>query len=147
MLAIAIVGQLSDGDAHLLGCRAIIVGPECRWTGARFGTTATVYREGLHLLDEGVAVVAGASAEEMIAQVKECPYPTLLVAFWGSPKGRAWKALEAAVDARQGAKLFKVTSTFGAWMEAGGGACYYLGGMMEEPALEPSEEPPPVVEA
>lgn len=134
MIPVAVVGRLTASDLHLLGCKAIVAGPESTWTAPRFGVTARVYREGFHLL-EGVAVIAGSSPEEMAFQVAGCPYPVILVAFWGSAKGKGYRALESAVAARQKmgqvVHLFAVTPTFGSWMEAGDGCCAFTGGYPE----------------
>lgn len=139
IIPIAIVGRLAEGDEHLLGYRAIVAGPESPWRGAWYGPRAKVYREGFHLLEgQGVALVVGgrARAEEMATEVAGCPYPVILVAFSGSPRGRAYRTLEAAVKARREAgqtvHLFQLTPTFGCWMEAGDGVCGFTGGYVED---------------
>jgi hypothetical protein len=142
-MRIAVVAQLAEGDKHLLGCRAIVAGPESLWTGAWFGTQARVYREGFHLL-EGVALVVGSSPDEMAVQVAGCPYPVVLVAYSGSARRKVMHKLEAAVKARQDAgqavHLFLLAPGFGTILEAENGACAFVGGHVPKKAEPTAEE-------
>lgn len=128
-MRIAVVGSLSEVDAHVLGNEAVVAGPSSTWTGAWFGSGGKVYRDGLHLLtDHGVAIVVGGDAAAMLAQAESCPYKVLVVCHHGSAKGRAYKALEAMSRSRHGAVLARLDPGSYVALEVVDGRVYFVGG-------------------